>query len=540
MNTRYVLYHLARADFLERIRRYSFLITLGLAAYVGYTFVPPQGASYVTVAMGDYRGVYNSAWIGAMVAIMTSVFLTLAGFYLVKNAVARDERTGVGQIIAATPISRAHYLFGKLFSNFAVLSTIVGVLVLVAVVMQFLRGEEMQLLLWPLLSPFILMTLPAMLVISALAVLFETVSWLRGGLGNVLYFFLWIGLLSTAIMPSMIQQSETVTPAHDLFGMSTLLADMSRAVRQHFPEYKDLVSVGYEIRRGPVTLQTFQWQGMAWSPAIMLVRLLWIGVAGAITLLAALLFHRFDPAGVRGRTIPRKKESETEDDPAPVKTAITPSTFTLTPLVRHQASSFSVLWRMVRAELRLMLKGRHAAWLAAAVGFVIAGLFSEADFARQWVLPFAWIWPLTLWSAMGTREAQHAMEQVVFSTAHPLRYQFTAMWLAGVIVAALVGSGVAVNLILAKVWSSLFAWMVGTLFIPSLALAAGTWSGSPKLFEAVYVMSWYAGPINRVALLDFMGATASATPEKSAPAYLIMTAILLIVAYWGRRRQIKA
>ncbi len=31
-----VLYHLARADFLERTRRYSFLIMLGLALYLGY------------------------------------------------------------------------------------------------------------------------------------------------------------------------------------------------------------------------------------------------------------------------------------------------------------------------------------------------------------------------------------------------------------------------------------------------------------------------------------------------------------------------
>jgi hypothetical protein len=109
MNKWRILCHLARADFLERIRRYSFLLTLGLTVYVGFTFVPSVDANYVTVALGSYRGVYNSAWIGSMVALMTAVFLSLPGFYLVNNAIDRDRQTGVGHIIAATPLTKRFY-----------------------------------------------------------------------------------------------------------------------------------------------------------------------------------------------------------------------------------------------------------------------------------------------------------------------------------------------------------------------------------------------------------------------------------------------
>ena len=35
MNTLRVLYHLARADFYERARRYSFLLTLAAVIYIG-------------------------------------------------------------------------------------------------------------------------------------------------------------------------------------------------------------------------------------------------------------------------------------------------------------------------------------------------------------------------------------------------------------------------------------------------------------------------------------------------------------------------
>jgi len=30
-----ILYHLARADFLERVRRYSFILTMGISIYLG-------------------------------------------------------------------------------------------------------------------------------------------------------------------------------------------------------------------------------------------------------------------------------------------------------------------------------------------------------------------------------------------------------------------------------------------------------------------------------------------------------------------------
>jgi ABC-type transport system involved in multi-copper enzyme maturation permease subunit len=92
--------------------------------------------------LGEYRGVYTSAWIGVMVSLVTTTFLSLVGFYIVKNAVDRDRQTGVGEILASTPHSATAYLLGKFFSNFAVLTSMLGVLVLAAIAMQFLVAED--------------------------------------------------------------------------------------------------------------------------------------------------------------------------------------------------------------------------------------------------------------------------------------------------------------------------------------------------------------------------------------------------------------
>ena len=116
------LYHLARADFLQRTRSYGFLITMGVMLYVAYVFVPPNHSSYATMTINEHRGVYNSAYLGCLMALLISPWLSLAGFYLVKNAIARDIQTGVGQILATTTLSKPLYTVGKAASNFAVLA----------------------------------------------------------------------------------------------------------------------------------------------------------------------------------------------------------------------------------------------------------------------------------------------------------------------------------------------------------------------------------------------------------------------------------
>jgi aryl-alcohol dehydrogenase-like predicted oxidoreductase len=67
---------------------------------------------------------------------------------------------------------------------------------LAALAMQLTRAEAHSFSLWKLWSPFIFLALPTMLLTASLALLFETLPGLRGGVGNVLYFFLWTGVLA--------------------------------------------------------------------------------------------------------------------------------------------------------------------------------------------------------------------------------------------------------------------------------------------------------------------------------------------------------
>ena len=61
--------------------------------------------------------------------------------------------------------------------------------------------------------------------------------------------------------------------------------------------------------------------------------------------------------------------------------------------------------------------------------------------------------------------------------------KFPAVWVAGVLRAAATSGGLASRLIAAGDSARLGPWTVCALFVPSLALAHGAWSGTSKAFE---------------------------------------------------------
>ncbi|MEY2498027.1 MAG: hypothetical protein QOD12_1583 [Verrucomicrobiota bacterium] len=532
MKTFRALYHLAQADFLQRTRSYGFLVTLGVTLFVACFFIPPNYSSYSTMQIGGHRGLYNSAYLGSLMALLIAPFLSLGGFYLVKNTIERDIQTGVGQILAATTVSKPLYTLGKALSNFAVLAVMVAIMGIAAGVMQFVRHEDVSLHVSQLLAPLIVIVLPVMTVVGAMAILFEAIPWLRGGLGNVVYFFLWIAALSMRLG----RTDDPHAASNDLFGMGIVVPSISSACEAAFPGSTQgkAFSMGINFKTGGRVwdLNTFRWEGLDWTREIVVSRLWWVGVGLGLALLAAVFFRRFDPAREGSRRAPKQpsKIEIIEDRVVPdlVHTA------TLHRLTKRPRFSFIF---MVLAELRLALHGISLWWYLVAAGLVAAGLFTPVPISRGFLV-VAWIWPLLLWSAMGTRERRLRTDQLVFSTAHPLRRQLPACWLAGVIITALTGSGTGARLFLAGDQLGLIAWTAGALFIPTLALTLGVWSGSAKLFEVLYLLLWYLGPANHFGEIDFMGATGPLLPPRTPFFFLALTAALAMLVLAGRKRQL--
>lgn len=519
MNSAHVLYHMVRADFLERVRRYSFLVTLAATLYLAYAVA----AEKVWINVGnDYRGVYNSAWIGALMTLCCATFLSLVGFYIVKNSIQRDTDTRVGQILAATPMRKDFYTLAKTLSNFAVLACMVGVLMLAAVVMQLMRGEGHSFSLWKLWAPFLFLALPTMLLTGSVAVLFETLPVLRSGAGNVIYFFAWTAAIALS-----------VTGLDDPLGLQLMYRSARNTLQPIDPSSLQNFHFSLTIG-GKRTIHTFLWNGFDWSVRVLLTRLMWIAVAVGIALLASVFFHRFDPARSwwKRRGQPAAAQSQPPSAEELLPSGAIPHAH-LTPLV-HRSGKFR-LAQLIISELRLLLKGQRWWWYVGAAGLLIGQLVSPEPSVRGGFLVVAWIWPILLWSQMGCRETRSNTSSLLFSSERSLSRQLPALWTAGVLLALATGAGVGLRLALAADWHSLSAWLAGALFIPSLALALGIWTGGSRAFEALYTVWWYIGPAHQTPGLDFMGTT----PASSSPTpFLVATILLLATSYWGRRARL--
>jgi hypothetical protein len=527
------IYHIARADFLERVRRYSFLVTLLFAVYLGYA----AATGKIALRLGDYRGVYTSAWIGMNMAMVAACFISLVGFYIVKNAIERDRVTRLGEILAATPLTRSVYLLGKWLSNAAILGAQVAVLALASIVMQFVVAEDPHFDLWALLGPFLLLALPAVMLTGAAALLFETLPVLRGGIGNVVWVFAWgfgIGLAPLTGLAWL-----------DFTGLFAVMASITRAARAAIPGYNGEFGLQIALGRATIVATGLRWPGIRWDLPQVLLRLGWIGVALALVLLAAPFFDRFDPA--RGRRPPRARRRSPQGSDAAATTVTGPTAARVQPSRNGALVHLSPLcggrswgvYRMFVAELRLALKGYPWWWHALAGGLIVAQCAAPLEISRGPLLTAAWLWPILLWSAMGAREARHGTEHLIFSAPRLLSRQLPAGWLVGVLIAAVTGGGVAVRVLLARNYSGFLAWFAGALFIPTLALALGVWTASSRPFEGLFTGLWYIGPLNHVPGFDFTGYANGPHTIKDACLYLVLTAALLISALFGRRQQLR-
>jgi hypothetical protein len=531
MNTMRVLYHLALADFYERTRRYRFLLTLAVVIYLGV--LVNNGTLFLSLAPSNpldpsafaYRGEFNSAWIGTMTVLVTNVFLGLFGFYLVNDCIERDIRTGVGQIIATTPVSRAAYLVGKWISNCVVLFVLELILAAAAAVMVLLK-QEAGLDLGALLMPFLAVALPCMALIAAIAVMFETVPWLRGAVGNVLYFFLWIFSLSSVAF--LMLGGMDLPILKDPIGLYVFQDSLHVAASAAFPN--DTIGM-MGVGNFTYQLKVFNWSGLEWTLGIIGKQWLWAVIGLGLVLLSAAWFARFDPSR-EGLRRPRGKPGETkEGEPAePRKKAPRIALPSLSPLVSRLAQ-VSPFLGVLFAELRLLLNGRRWWWWLVLAGLNIAILASPLETTKAYLLPLAWLWPLAIWSEMGNRERKNNTFQMVFSSARPVLRQLPAAWLAGVLATALFEIAGAVVFLLHGDLPALAGWVGAVIFVPTLALALGVLSSGSRVFEVVYVIWWYLGPLQKTPGGDFT----SGPPQF----YLLAAAgLLLLSAYW-RGRQVR-
>lgn len=474
-----------KSDYLQRTRSYAFLITLCISLAVAYSFIPAPGATYSTIRIGDYLGFYNSPWIGYVTAIMTSIFLSLIGFYLVSGTIKNDINSKVGQIIATTRVSNFGYLLSKTISNFLVLCTIAFIIFIMSIILFFLYNERFSFEILQFITPYSLIAIPSLFFISVLAVLFEVFFIQKSILQNVLFFFLFSIL-------AIYDHTDTSKNFYlDAFGTKIITFQMEETVKNIIGK-EDLGRLNIGFVLGNVSeANHFLFSGVDFPIGYILSRMGWV-IFGILLLgLASLFFHRFrvkEPFQLKNRKTLLQTKIDNDID------------ISILPKV---ALSFKI-FPLIKTEFILLVRsGYKWLWILNIAGML--GLcFAPLPIAHQMILPMLWFLQVSRWSSLVTKERIFSTHFFTFASYQPLKRLLLSQILSGILLALLLALPLLLRYMIQLDFMHIISIILGGIFIVSLAVLTGILTKGKKLFEILFFMITYAN-INAIPFTDYFG-----------------------------------
>lgn len=517
------IYSMIKADYQQRTRNYSFLITLAITVFATYSFIPSPDASYTTFSIGKYQGIHNSAWVGHVTALMTTVMLSLYGFFLVNSGIKKDIETQVGQLIAITPITNFHYLTVKLLSNFLLLFTISAFTFLISIALFLFRSQGYAFNLTDFAIPFLLLPLPAIFVVSAIAVAGEVFLPKSTVLQSIVYIFLYGTIASSINNSHQYTKKDAVT---DLFGSRTVTNSILNTVNTQFQTKENSVNIGYLFNNK--IHQSFEWKGMTWPAIFIFSRLLWIAAALLLVYISSFFFHRFD---FEQRV---SKKSKTKDMIIENLPVIIPEMINRAALPAIKTAYG--IFPFIKIELLLLIrKGSVWLWVLNA-GAWISLCFIPVSAAHLYVLPILWFLQVTRLSDLATKEKTNRLHYFTYASYKPLLRMLPAQILAGTIGMLVLALPVIIRYLISGDLFAAASIINGAAFIVLLAVAMGIVSDGNKLFEIVFFLLTYA-VIQKIPGTAYLGTVSANEPATHLLIFLLISASLAVISFAFRSYQ---
>lgn len=475
---------IVKADLLIRFRRVSTVVVFLLLSAFAYMWIPDPSTGRALLQIEGRRALYNSAAIGMATASLGTIFIGLAGFYVISNALRRDVLSRCGFVIASTTMRAPEYLIGKVVGNVAFLSTFMGGFMLSSMAMLLVRGEAP---LEPLVfaKQYLLLVPPTIVAVSVVAIVFESIPFLSGKFGDVVYFFLWVGSLGV-VASNVTATDPGVWGYFDISGFGYLKAAIGT-------EHLSIGASNFDASKG---LHVFK--GLV-LPAK------WIGprigstvVSFVLLPVAILFFHRFDPARLR-KAVMKTHRSWLSRFGALAK-----------PLARRvygmaMRGGGSSLLGAAKTDAVMSLSAFPLSIVAVA-GFAIAAMAIPATEVTRGLLPAAFAVAAILISDVPSREQRAGTVGLLYSAPH-LKSRFVIWKLAATVMIVLVILiGPIVKLALSRA-DALPGLLAGIVFVAAIATALGVVSSNPKTFLVVFLTFWYVVVSDKGAspALDFAG-----------------------------------
>jgi hypothetical protein len=515
-----VIKALALNELRLRMRRTSTLVTLLAVVILSWIMIADPAGGSALITVNDMRVLYTSSALAVGSASLGCILFGLGGFYLVRGRIAEDIRSGTGSVIGATPVGNALFVFSRWLGSVAYLSAMILGFMLTIMVLQVVRGDGM---IEPLvyLQNYFLLLMPMVLFTASCAALFDNWAPLMGKAGDVLFFFVWAGLLG--VMP-VIDHAPigAPTPLLELIDFNGIGASMLVVTNALHTKHVALGGGDFKAALGPVLMSN-----NLWTVKLAAMRFVTALIALLPLLLSVVLFHRFSPDKVKVSAASKRRS------PLEVLNRV------LRPLARLAAPLFALAARLpglpgqVLGDVALTFVTSPSALLAVLVSLVVAPLCPAA------ALPGVLIAGVAFWgvlvSDMSTRDFTAGLEDMTGAVRGGVRSRFVRQYAASVVLGLMFTGVVALRWSLAEPVRAL-AVVAGVLSLAALATAFGRMARTARLFMGLFLF-WVYVILNmpKIALLDLVGFVGVANAQ-SIIMLSMASAVMLGAGYvWNRR-----
>jgi len=491
---------------------------------IAFTYIPDPASNRVSISWERdgilLSGHYSSAYIGWVVAMLTSMMLPFVGFYLVTGSVKRDLDRHIWPIVAATPTPRVAYLAGKLRAGFPYLMPLAAVSLVPATFLFFRYGhgtfEPTE-----LLKPWLLLVPASLLFTSAMALLFDVTPGLRGRGGLVLWFFAWIILffMIPGELSGVLDRGKTQleNPAFDPAG----LVLVEKAIQQSIGTRPKSLNLGINIVSKPI--QRVEFPGIPLTAPLVATRVAQCGWSVAVLGLATLIFPLGAGKSARASLRGRKSNGARPAEAADARGAVAQVAFVTRPVRPSFASA------VLADALPIRKSASWIKWPMAGSALIAAALP-----VAQMPGPFAvtLILAAIVISETAAREDLAGTGPLVF--AQPGTPRSIVLWKCASV-------GLFVTLLFLPTMlrtaisrpDRLVPLALGITFVIGASVGLGRLTKGGRFFSALFTAAWYVAV---QGALDFTGLFAKAADADTAAAFAAAGLLTLAAAWLVEKR----
>lgn len=272
----------ARSSFVTSLTRYSRswgLWLLLLVAPVGARFmIARDDGSGIQIAIGKHLPVMTSAMLGVSLGIVMSTLLLPVGFLYLRSNVTRRQPWQVEEVTAASRIAIIAGRFGAdvaiLFAMLMAL-TLAGCMLGLWIVSGPLNPLQIAVTLW-------LVAAPALMGLAAIRLLFDALPIARKGLGELLYFILYMASIA---MPAAVSD-EPSTLTGNLYDYAGFVRPLMGAHSKYGHDFA--IGGSNDLLPGRVPLDVMT--NIA-APGYIASRFIWAAIALVVVLFGGLVYR---------------------------------------------------------------------------------------------------------------------------------------------------------------------------------------------------------------------------------------------------------